>query len=660
MVRKPNERPDNNTLKPGGGKGLSKKDPEDQDGRLQLEHALEAANMGVWENDLRTQTLTWSREALRLCGLADKKTVTLQDFMGAIHPDDRQLIEKAIRSAIAKPSGDRVEHRVVWPDGSIHWVAVQGRAVRKAGVPVKLIGTVMDIDEQVRTTQQLRYQANILHNISDAIIYTDNEYTIKSWNRGAEELYGWTSAEAVGKNAAELLKTAFPGGEAERREWKEDFGVKGFWRGEVTQRHKDGSTVYVMASTAAVKDESGKVTGGVAVNRNITERVRAENALRESEQRFRSMADSTPVLIWMTDENKAGVYFNKPWLEFTGRSLKDEIGDGWAESIHPDDRAKTLRFCKAAFEKRERFSMEFRLRRSDGAYCRVLDVGTPRYDSDGSFQGYIGSCTDIEEVREAIEKQKELEVKAARLSAEHKQLVEVNQAKDEFISLASHQLRTPATGVKQYIGMLLSGYAGEVSEEQLAMLKRAYDSNERGIQIINSLLLVARVDAGKVRLMRKTGNIVSLIKKVIEEQKADFDERGQRVILNAPSSLKAYYDQEYIRMVIDNLVNNAGKYSYPDTTVSIDVASKDDQVIISVSDQGVGIPKSEQHRLYEKFSRIDNPLTSFVEGNGLGLYWSKKVIDLHNGTINVRSRKGKGSTFSISLPARRTVAASKN
>ncbi len=230
-------------------------------------------------------------------------------------------------------------------------------------------------------------------------------------------------------------------------------------------------------------------------------------------------------------------------------------------------------------------------------------------------------------------------------------LKKLNSSKDEFISLASHQLRTPATVIKQYAAMLSQGYAGELSEDQIGMVDAVYKSNERQLEIIEDLLRVARVDDGKVYLEKSACDVMQLLEGVIEKQAILFKTREQTILLHKPhKKMIAMMDEKLMRMVVDNLLDNAGKYSKPGSQIIITVNQNDMSTSISIQDTGVGIGKSNRQKLFKKFSRINNPLSISVGGTGLGLYWAKKILKLHDGDIEVESKLHKGSTFTIRLP----------
>lgn len=238
-----------------------------------------------------------------------------------------------------------------------------------------------------------------------------------------------------------------------------------------------------------------------------------------------------------------------------------------------------------------------------------------------------------------------------RLKRQNNELKQLNSAKDEFIALASHQLRTPATGVKQYLGMLLEGYMGPIPPQQRDFLQKAYDSNERQLSTINDLLQIAQIDSNKIVLHPSELDAGDLIDAVANEQKGTATNRRQGIVVRrrgGPFTVMA--DQLRLRMVLDNLVDNASKYSPENTTITITLSSTDDEVIIEITDQGVGIAHDDMGRLFHKFSRIDNPRSISVGGNGLGLYLAQRIMRAHHGRIEVTSTLQEGSTFTVHIP----------
>jgi PAS domain S-box-containing protein len=411
-------------------------------------------------------------------------------------------------------------------------------------------------------------------------------------------------------------------------------------------RWPDGQFHWILKQGVAMRREGDAVSiFGMAINIDAHKALYCR--LQESEQRFRELADNAPMLIWMVDSRRQGFYFNRAWLHFTGRTRAQESGDGWTTQIHADDLATAMAIFNQAIEARESFVMEYRLLRHDGAYRWILHQGTPRFDGHGTLLGYIGTCIDIDEVKRG----RELARMNTLLKKQRAQLVTINNAKDEFISIASHQLRTPASAVKQYVGLLLEGYVGELSDMQLKMVKAAYDSNQRQLGIIEALLRVAQVDAGKITPIKRTCDIVQLLEDIVREQQVKFTRRQQRLTYEHPQiPLIASVDQRLLRMVIENLIDNASKYSSDGKMVAVILRRKRTAIALQICDEGVGISVPDQSKLFQKFLRLSNPMSSLVSGSGLGLYWAKKIIDLHGGTITVESKEGKGSTFTITLP----------
>jgi len=230
---------------------------------------------------------------------------------------------------------------------------------------------------------------------------------------------------------------------------------------------------------------------------------------------------------------------------------------------------------------------------------------------------------------------------------------EIDKAKTEFLSLASHQLRTPATAVKQYVGILREGFVGELSADQKRAVEQAYQSNERQLKIIEDLLRVAKVDSGKMSLHRTQTNLNQLLENVMTDQAASIAKRNQTIEFKHRNvTCGAMVDAHLIRTVFENLIDNASKYSPKGARIVIDIRKSSSQVSIAICDEGVGIPRSDMPMLFQKFKRLPNPLSLESNGTGLGLYWVKKVLDYHDGQITVRSKTGSGSTFTVILPLR--------
>ncbi len=263
---------------------------------------------------------------------------------------------------------------------------------------------------------------------------------------------------------------------------------------------------------------------------------------------------------------------------------------------------------------------------------------------------------DMDELRSQIERliveQKTLNRRATTLQRRNVQLQELNRIKDEFIAVASHQLRTPATGVKQYLGLLLEGYADPLSKNQKMFLQKADDSNNRQLRIIDDLLQVARIDSETFRLDVSKLDLGQLVYEVIGDMKNKIKRKKQKVIYAPPKKkIMIRGDIDRLRMVIENIIDNAINYSDQNKSISVSVKRQKEVVVVEIKDEGVGIDRSDFPKLFQKFSRIPNPLSVEVGGTGLGLYWASKIARLHNGTIRVKSKVGEGSTFSVILPA---------
>ncbi|HPQ82408.1 MAG TPA: CHASE domain-containing protein [Candidatus Saccharimonas sp.] len=232
---------------------------------------------------------------------------------------------------------------------------------------------------------------------------------------------------------------------------------------------------------------------------------------------------------------------------------------------------------------------------------------------------------------------------------------DVQRTKDELLALASHQLRTPASAVKQYIGMLKMGIVGDLTPEQKALADKAYDTNERQLNIINELLYVSKLDAGQLVIDPREMNLTAFVQKTLDDNIDHASEKGITLQFSRKQPITIIADSRYVSMVIDNLVSNAIKYSYPSTKVYVSIKSDSDYVLLSVKDSGVGLHKDDIERIFHKFTRVDNPLSRESGGSGLGLFLARQLARAHGGDITVESEPEKGSIFTLRLPKTPTI-----
>lgn len=353
--------------------------------------------------------------------------------------------------------------------------------------------------------------------------------------------------------------------------------------------------------------------------------------------------------IFLLDVNGKVASWNLGAQKLKGYSADEIIGKHFSIFYTPEDKLankteKELEACNQYGHVEDEY---WRVKK-DGSRFWANVVITALRDQDGKLIGYAKVTRDLTERKKHED---ELALANKHLQDRRSALEALNKAKDEFISLASHQLRTPATGVKQFLGMVLDGYAGPLDDKQKQYIMRAYESNDRQIELVNDLLRVAQIDAGKVTLTPTTVDITALIKDVVEEQKDSFKARHQTVTVKTlDSPLYATCDKRRFRMVLENLIDNASKYTPNGGNVKVTTKTDQHTVSVIIKDSGVGIPKEALAHLFGKFSRIPNKLSDDVGGSGLGLYWAHKIIQLHKGDIRVASQVGRGSTFEVIIP----------
>ncbi len=384
------------------------------------------------------------------------------------------------------------------------------------------------------------------------------------------------------------------------------------------------------------------------------ERKRAEAALGESEKRFRIMADTAPVMIWTSGPGKLCNYFNQPWLDFTGRTLEQELGNGWAEGVHPDDLQQCLNTYVTAFEARQDLRMDYRLRRFDGEYRWILDIAAPRFTTDGSFVGYIGSCIDITDRKRAEAEREQLleREQAARAASEAARAAAeaASRIKDDFLATLSHELRTPLNAMVGWTQLLRTR---KFNEATTARALETIDRNTKSLaQLIEDLLDVSRIVTGKLRLNARPVEMTPVIEAAINTVLPAAAAKNIRIHKALePAAGPVSGDPDRLQQVVWNLLTNAVKFTPKGGRVQIRLERVNSQIEITVSDTGQGIQAEFLPHIFERFRQADSTITRSYGGLGLGLAIVRQLVELHGGSVHAQSPgEGQGATFIVSLP----------
>src|SRR3984957_69626 len=340
---------------------------------------------------------------LQYTGMSSSE-VRAADWMAAIHPDDRSELMDKWRVSLTQGESFEAEARMRRADSSFRWFLIQAVPLRDSGGEVvRWYGTNTDIEELKLAQEELRRQTSRLDELfeqsPEAVAVVSADDRIVRVNKEFIRMFGYEPDELLGRPLNDLI---VPEAELESsRAYTRLLKQGGRVEVETIRRRKDGAEIYVSLLAVSVRTTSGEQVVNYAIYRDITERKRSEERLRESEARFQVMADTAPVMIWTTGTDAVCNYFNKPWLDFTGRTMEQEVGTGWVEGVHPDDVQGCFDGFLPAFHARKPFRMEYRLKRADGEYRWVMESGIPRYTGGGEFAGYIGSNVHITDRRQA-------------------------------------------------------------------------------------------------------------------------------------------------------------------------------------------------------------------------------------------------------------------
>jgi PAS domain S-box-containing protein len=593
------------------------------------------APVGIFQTDLRGDNLFVNEGWCAMAGMTPEQARG-KGWLEAIHPDDRERVAAGWEQALADGESSSEEFRFLRPDGVVTWL--QGNAVPlrdRRGRNLGYIGTVADITARKRGEAALRNSELMYRAIGESIDYGiwicdadgRNIYCSESFLN----LVGMTQAECADDGWTDALHPDDI--EHTIAAWKQCVQTGDAWDIEHRYRGVDGRWHPVLARGVPVRDELGSVIAWVGINLDISELKRVESELRETEARFRNMADNAPVLIWVHGVGGCQ-YVNREYMRFFGAEIDDLQGMNWTRYIHEEDADAFVESYRQAFKLQQAIDAQIRMRRADGEYRWLSLNGTPRFRADGAFLGYIGCSADITDMK----------------SAEHA-LREADRRKDDFLAMLGHELRNPLAGIvtgAQVLAML--NLDPEASEMQAVIARQAAQM----ARIVDDLLDVSRIARGKLRLRHQFVNLGELLHDAVEDYRKSrtLEQCSLRTEIPAAEAW-VWADSARLAQAFSNLIHNSYKFGNGPNEITVTLAQDpaSNQASVTIRDQGIGMNAATLQRVFEPFSQADSSLERSRGGLGLGLALTKGLVELHGGSIQAHSEGlGAGAEFVITLP----------
>jgi PAS domain S-box-containing protein len=552
-------------------------------------------------------------------------------------------------------------------DGTEIPVDISLRPVLLEDEPVT-IAAIRDMSEQRRAerermqqAEQIRLQAELIELAHDAILIRDSLSRVIFWNTGAEELYGWSSQEALGHITHSLLKTHFPGS---RAEVEASLEMHGSWEGELTHTCRDGRVVMVESRQMLLPDGQGQRTAILEINRDITERRRLEQVMQAAHAQaaarldfFQQIIDELPSSIYLVygpqarlllaNRAAASVWgaqwdIDQPMLEFLANN-EIEIFDAQGRPLVSKQFA-TLR----AVQRGEKIvHHQETIRRPNGSHLPVQVNAVPLDSSQ-----WMNLAREEAEPTPQYTPQEPL---ALVVHQDVSTLKEAEYLKDEFIGVAAHELRNPLAVLKGFAEMLVyqtrRGKGPRLADWQREAVEEIDEATSRLDKLTEDLLDVTRLQAGRLTLSRLPGDLVALVRRMITQRQLT---TKQHVLSfeTEHAFLVVEMDRERIEQVLTNVLSNAIKYSPQGGPIKLSLREEVEPhvALLSVRDRGIGIPAEQQARIFGRFVRAENARSSEITGTGLGLHLSRELVERHGGYLWFESTEGKGSTFFMTLP----------
>jgi PAS domain S-box-containing protein len=609
------------------------------------ERLLQTLPAVVWvAHDPECRTVTGNDCANRLLDLPLGTNVSAglpaheQRWGRLLHRDGREMIaqEMPLQRAIATGKDlQNIEFSVESRDGrTVHLLGNAAPLYDPEGRVRGAVASCLDITALKAADNRLRESEERLRQITDLIPFGAWTTDIHGNPTYLSPLFLDMVGQTLEEHRREWPDTIHPeDAPATVAKWREFVATCNEWSHEFRMRGKDGNYRNIFARGFPLRDAEGRVTAFVGINYDITEPRRQEEALRASEQRWRTMAEALPNLVWTDLPDGQCDWLSSQWGKYTGIPENELLGLRWLETvIHPDDRERTLACWQAACADKADYDLEYRIRRYDGEYHWFKTRGVPVRDGEGKIVYWFGTCTDIEDVKR---------LEAALREADHR--------KDEFLATLAHELRNPLAPICSALQVLRLSPSPQAAEQARKMMERQVAQT---VRLVDDLLDVSRITRGNLKLKKERVELAAAVRDAVEACRPLIESCGHELNVALPTEpvcLDA--DATRLTQVFSNLLNNAAKYSNRGAHIDLTAQRQGNEVQVSVKDTGIGIPTEMLSKIFEPFTQLHRDEARSKSGLGIGLTLVKRLVEMHGGEIQPGSDgPGKGSEFVVRLP----------
>lgn len=607
-----------------------------QEASIQLNLAMEAGGLGSTEVIFATGEMQASPQFKHNFGRKAEESFSYADLYEAILPEYREEIRNSVQHAIATNTIYSAEYPIRWPDGSLHWISAFGKPrYDETGKATRIVGLTSDITERIlaqKVIEESEARFRSLAEGSEVMISVNDTdgnvaYVNQAWlnltGKTQEQMqaYGW--GDFLHPDDQEQLLTDFRAGIASKVPFTVEF--------RMLNAKDEARHIYTKVNPRLLPD--GSYAGTISSSIDITERVSIDQAIKklsneiaETNQRLNIALEAANFGTWHINSETRELIANDRLRELFGFHPGETITvAGCIAQITDDYRDQVDAAIEEAITKGGNYDLSYTVKGFHDQQIRwVRAVGNLKVDASGEFSAFTGVIMDITEQRQD------------------------EQRKNDFIAMVSHELKTPLTSLSAYVQMLQLVTQKQGDQKLNDMLEKSKAQVKKMNVLINGFLDMSRFQSGKIHLQKQEFLLNELLTEVVAD--VALVSGAHEISFVKCNPVIVYADRDKIGQVVTNLLSNAVKYSPKGKAITVHCTTEDQAVIVSVTDEGMGIKKADMERLFDRFYRVEGKHAETISGFGIGLYLSAEIMERHHGKIGVKSELGKGSTFYFNIP----------